>query len=172
MRMAGPFLFDSVTQFGAAAIGEPGKRLFFLVVGANDGWVRVWLEKEQLRALAEGFGELLGQIGDQRADQPGQLPAETTPSEPVLGEFSVGRMAVGYDSERDVITFVVHEVGNSDSAQPTLACRTTRQQAAQLAAQSIAVCNAGRPICPLCERPIDPAGHLCPRSNGHRATGF
>jgi uncharacterized repeat protein (TIGR03847 family) len=26
---------------------------------------------------------------------------------------------------------------------------------------------AGRPICPLCHGPMDPAGHRCPRSNGH-----
>ena len=26
---------------------------------------------------------------------------------------------------------------------------------------------AGRPACPICGRPMDPDGHVCPRSNGH-----
>ena len=28
--------------------------------------------------------------------------------------------------------------------------------------------NAGRPTCGLCGHPIDPEGHSCPRTNGHR----
>jgi hypothetical protein len=27
----------------------------------------------------------------------------------------------------------------------------------------------GRPPCPLCGYPLDPEGHACPRTNGHRA---
>jgi hypothetical protein len=30
--------------------------------------------------------------------------------------------------------------------------------------------KAGRPICPMCSQPKDPAGHVCPRSNGHVVT--
>ena len=29
------------------------------------------------------------------------------------------------------------------------------------------VVAAGRPPCPLCGQPLDPAGHLCPRHNGY-----
>ena len=29
------------------------------------------------------------------------------------------------------------------------------------------VVGAGRPPCPLCGQPLDPAGHLCPRHNGY-----
>lgn len=32
---------------------------------------------------------------------------------------------------------------------------------------ALAVVNAGRPPCPLCGRPLDPQGHICPRRNGH-----
>lgn len=169
--MAGPFLFDSVTEFAAGAIGEPGKRFFFLIVGSDRGWVRVWIEKEQLRALAEGFDELLAQT--QRAtERPASVPAAVEPDSSILGEFQVARMALGYDPDRDLVTLVAHENEAEEGARPTLACRTTREQAAALAVQSIAVCESGRPICPLCERPIDPSGHLCPRTNGHRAAGF
>jgi uncharacterized repeat protein (TIGR03847 family) len=29
------------------------------------------------------------------------------------------------------------------------------------------VIAAGRPPCPLCGLPLDPAGHICPRHNGY-----
>jgi uncharacterized repeat protein (TIGR03847 family) len=32
---------------------------------------------------------------------------------------------------------------------------------------------AGRPPCPLCGQPLDPSGHVCPRSNGyHRGSAL
>jgi 5-methylcytosine-specific restriction endonuclease McrA len=30
------------------------------------------------------------------------------------------------------------------------------------------VVAAGRPTCQFCGQPIDPDGHICPRSNGHK----
>ena len=32
------------------------------------------------------------------------------------------------------------------------------------------VVNEGRPLCQLCGLPMDPDGHKCPASNGHRLT--
>ena len=37
----------------------------------------------------------------------------------------------------------------------------------ELRRQIADVVAAGRPPCPLCGAPMDPAGHVCPRSNGH-----
>jgi uncharacterized repeat protein (TIGR03847 family) len=36
-----------------------------------------------------------------------------------------------------------------------------------LARHAAAIVAAGRPICVLCGRPIDPEGHFCPKRNGH-----
>ena len=44
------------------------------------------------------------------------------------------------------------------------AARAFAQRAMQLVA-------AGRPPCPLCGLPLDAAGHVCPRQNGHRISG-
>ncbi len=33
--------------------------------------------------------------------------------------------------------------------------------------RSMRVVAAGRPPCPLCGRPLDPGGHICPRRNGY-----
>ena len=170
--MAGQFAFDSVHHFGAASIGEPGNRFFFLIIGGDDGWVRVWMEKEQLRALADGFGELLTRVaGEPTLSPQSPVPAEP-PSAPLLGEFLVARLAVGYDADRDAIVLLAHANDSENDDEPTLACRATKEQAALLTSQAIAVCDAGRPVCTMCQEPIDPSGHLCPKSNGHRRTGL
>jgi uncharacterized repeat protein (TIGR03847 family) len=44
----------------------------------------------------------------------------------------------------------------------------TRTQAAAIARRGWDLVNAGRPSCALCGHPIDPEGHSCPRTNGHR----
>ncbi len=44
----------------------------------------------------------------------------------------------------------------------------TREQAAAFAIHATRLVEAGRPPCPLCGFPLDPSGHDCPRTNGHR----
>ena len=44
----------------------------------------------------------------------------------------------------------------------------SREQAAAFAIHATTLVEAGRPPCPLCALPLDPAGHICPRTNGHR----
>jgi uncharacterized repeat protein (TIGR03847 family) len=44
----------------------------------------------------------------------------------------------------------------------------TREQMAALAIRSAQLVEAGRPACPLCGYPLDPSGHQCIRTNGHR----
>ena len=34
-----------------------------------------------------------------------------------------------------------------------------------MAAKEAEAVAAGRPLCPLCDMPMDPAGHRCPRWN-------
>jgi len=52
--------------------------------------------------------------------------------------------------------------------QPAMArFRITRGQAAAFVERANELMKAGRPSCPICSRPMDPEGHVCPRSNGH-----
>ncbi len=41
----------------------------------------------------------------------------------------------------------------------------TRSQVRAMAARGAEAVTAGRPLCPLCDQPMDPAGHRCPRWN-------
>ena len=41
----------------------------------------------------------------------------------------------------------------------------TRPQVRAMAAKGAEAVAAGRPLCPLCDMPMDPSGHRCPRWN-------
>jgi uncharacterized repeat protein (TIGR03847 family) len=41
----------------------------------------------------------------------------------------------------------------------------TRSQVRAMAAHGAVTVAAGRPPCPLCDMPMDPSGHRCPRWN-------
>ena len=49
-----------------------------------------------------------------------------------------------------------------------LLVRITPGTARAFALRAGRVVEAGRPSCPFCGGPMDPAGHLCVRANGHR----
>ena len=44
----------------------------------------------------------------------------------------------------------------------------TRSSAALIVRVGAELVTSGRPTCGLCGRPMDPEGHSCPRTNGHR----
>ncbi len=165
------FEFEQAEYFGAGAVGEPGQRFFFVIAGRADGWVRAWMEKEQLLALAEGFEELLKQVEAESLLPEQAPPPAEPPGAPLLGEFHVSRMAVGYESERRDVVLTAHAT-DDDEGEPALLCRISREQAGAIARQAAGVCGSGRPICPVCQQPIDPSGHLCPKSNGHSRSGL
>jgi uncharacterized repeat protein (TIGR03847 family) len=58
--------------------------------------------------------------------------------------------------------------GPEREADPAMArFRITRAQAAAFVERANELMKAGRPTCPVCSRPMDPEGHVCPRANGH-----
>ena len=57
------------------------------------------------------------------------------------------------------------EIGESGHV---LRVALSREQAAAFAIHATRLVEAGRPPCPLCSFPLDPSGHDCPRTNGHR----
>lgn len=89
--------------------------------------------------------------------------------EPISETWVVGSIGVGYDRAGDRIIVEAKELPEEDSQEEPAAARfhITRAQAAAFVEQARALIKAGRPICPLCSRPMDHDGHICPRSNGH-----
>src|SRR5215470_1958169 len=158
--------FASVDAIDAESIGTPGKRTFRLRILRGDDSAALWMEKQQLAALGEALPRLLEQLNtpDQHAENIASFPDDPTI------EFKVGRMALGYATQEDRLVLLAHDVeaGEDESAQPTLSCRFTREQARSLSDSCAEAVAGGRPLCQLCHRPIDPEGHMCPRANGHQ----
>ena len=64
--------------------------------------------------------------------------------------------------------FEEEEEGQRQGEEPASArIRISREQAQAFAARATELMKAGRPLCPVCSGPMDPGGHICPRSNGH-----
>src|SRR2546426_6818415 len=56
------FDFEEVTRVTAGAIGEPGKRAFYLQLRAGGELVSLALEKDQLRAMTERLQEVFSRV--------------------------------------------------------------------------------------------------------------
>ena len=164
--MSSSFRFDEPEAFTAGAVGEPGARTFFLQAVEAGQVVSLKCEKPQVAALAQYLAELLA---DLPPVEPGLSPAALALTEPVLAEWIAGGMGVAWDEDEERFVIVVDELLPDDSDEPPAVARF-RLTAAQVAAfvpYAEELVGQGRPLCPLCGRPMDPDGHACPRTNGH-----
>ena len=60
------------------------------------------------------------------------------------------------------------ELADEDETGAVARLSISREQAAAFAIRATQLVESGRPACPLCGLPLDPSGHDCPRTNGHR----
>lgn len=165
------YRFDEPDLVTVGTEGEPGNRLFFLQVRAGTAEVSVKLEKQQVAALSEYLFELLSDL-----QETGPLPDRIDPHHPAEPAFAVVSIGVSYEQELDRILLLLEEVDSDlldeddGPAEPgaSMRIRMTREQATALAARGSELVDAGRPPCPLCGYPLDPRGHVCPRTNGNR----
>jgi uncharacterized repeat protein (TIGR03847 family) len=179
-------VFRQPDRFVAGTVGEPGDRTFYLQAAEDGRLVSVVLEKTQLSVLADRIGSLLEEV--QRrfgAEVPDSAPDELVDTEPlevpVEEEFRVGTMGLGWDAEStavvvELLAATEEEVDEAvvldDTEEGPDAVRVflTPPAARAFAQRADRVVNAGRKPCPLCEEPLDPSGHVCPRQNGYRRT--
>ena len=176
---------DRVT---VGAVGPVGERVFLLQVREGLILRTLKLEKAQVSALARFLGRMLVELA-----RPGELPSGDELALEPFGEpdFVVRSLGVSYDDDLDRIILVADEIdtteaetdvetdvetlfGLAEDLEPdaetgeSVRLAMTREQAAALAIRGTELVEAGRPPCPLCGYPLDPRGHVCPRTNGHR----
>ena len=152
-----------VDKFTVGAVGEPGQRLFLLQARAGAQVVTLKLEKVQVAALAAHFGTIL-----QELPRPGHLPNDFDLEEPTEPEWVVGSLGASYDEAVDRLVLVAEEAVAEGEEAAEARFALTREQVAAVAQHGTLLVAAGRPPCPLCGYPLDPRGHDCPRTNGHR----
>jgi len=176
------FLFDPVERFVVGTVGIPGERTFFIQARTGSRLVSVSLEKAQVAAIADRVLQILREI---RLSEPltviEKVGYDDQPLEsPIDEEFRVGVIGLAYVSDRRLIEIDLQAITDSDSAddelleidtssdQDILRILMTLGYAESFAKRANTVVAAGRAPCPFCGGPIDPNGHLCPRSNGYR----
>jgi uncharacterized repeat protein (TIGR03847 family) len=169
------FEIHPVERITVGAVGEPGKRVFYLQASGADVFLTLGLEKEQLQMLALSIEQFLNDLrqrfpnlaeADDRYDE-----SEMQLEPPMEPEFQIGTMGLGYDDREDRLLLVLREVMEEDApkesaSEASLWC--TRDQLRRLSKWGVEIARRGRPICGNCGRPIDPEGHFCPRKNGHK----
>jgi uncharacterized repeat protein (TIGR03847 family) len=148
------------------AIGEPGQRVFRLRVMSGAETASLWLEKEQLTALALAFRHLLEQIDERPGDAPAPASGQPFPERPQV-DMKLGRLGIGYDEDLRMVTIFAYAPEDAEDAPPAFACQVNLKQCATFAERAEETVNAGRPICVLCHTPIEKSGHKCERRNGH-----
>jgi len=171
MSMNESFDLVDVDRLTVGTVGPVGQRVFFLQARAGGETVSVKMEKQQVSALAQYLGQVLADL-----PRPGDLPDDIEPEEPVQPRWAVGVLGVTYDEATDRVVLVAQEAvptaeeeDAEEESGAVLRITATREQVAAMAIRGTALVEAGRPACPLCGYPLDPAGHVCPRTNGHRA---
>jgi uncharacterized repeat protein (TIGR03847 family) len=173
---------DPVTRLTADAVGVPGQRTFYLQAASGPDQVTLLVEKDQVRRLAESLQSWLPELAADRPEDPEEArlaeAGELALSEPLEPDFRVGQLTLSYDPERDRVVVVATELQAGGDEEPEelvpdpqeVRLFVTRPQLRVLARHGSQVVARGRPPCPLCGNPLDPAGHVCPALNGHRPT--
>jgi uncharacterized repeat protein (TIGR03847 family) len=176
-------LFERPSRFVAGTVGQPGDRTFYLQASDETGrTVSVALEKTQVQVLADRMNELLDEVAG-RAGTVIPPDADIDDLEPLTPpvdeEFRVAAMGLAWDGAAEAVVVEAVAAGeepieedailsDSDDGPDALRVTITPVAARAFVARARRVIAAGRPACPLCSMPLDPAGHVCPRQNGYR----
>jgi uncharacterized repeat protein (TIGR03847 family) len=190
------FLYDPPDRLVIGTVGQPGERTFFLQARGVGQLTSVVLEKLQVAALAERLDQLLDEVlraSGGASSVPAVAPLElndTLPlDQPIVEEFRVGALGLGWDPETERVVVEALAVTDADGDSDTdgddedddpalvsddsaegpdlLRVRITGGVARAFTKRALAIVAAGRPPCQFCGQPLDPESHVCARSNGH-----
>jgi uncharacterized repeat protein (TIGR03847 family) len=157
--------FTRIFKLQPEAVGQPGKRTFRILADSESSTASLWLEKEQLMQLAVGVQQLLTTLSEDTSTD--RSPSDNEAPGLTRLDFRVGKLVFGHDGTNGYFIIDAHDLEDEDEDEATVRLWATRSQMATFAEEALKACAAGRPICPLCNRPMDPEGHECPRVNGH-----
>ena len=83
-------------------------------------------------------------------------------------------MGLGYHEARQMFVLVASQAAAGEESPavtddaPSVRFWLSHEQVVAFSKQAETVLTSGRPLCPRCGLPMDPAGHPCPVSNGAR----
>ena len=174
------YFFDRPSRFVAGTVGTPGERTFYLQAVDGPRVVSVALEKQQVAVLADRLEQLLDEVVARTGTA---LPAAESDTQalqvPIDEEFRVSAMGLAWDGDAGLVIIEAQApTEDAEVAEQTLLedveegpdalrVRIEPTRARAFVERARRVISAGRPPCPLCGLPLDPAGHVCPRQNGY-----
>jgi uncharacterized repeat protein (TIGR03847 family) len=176
---------EDIDGLGTGAVGEPGKRAFYIQARTEHAQLTVLVEKEQVALLATEAVAFLDSIAGDYPEAPVAVAeTETQLREPTVPLFRARLIGLGFDPERELVLLEFRERAAEDEDDDASVevddededeqdedegyvarIYATRAQVRAMAARGADVVSKGRPACPLCDMPMDPAGHRCPRWN-------
>jgi uncharacterized repeat protein (TIGR03847 family) len=186
---------ESVDSLAAGAVGEPGEREFYLQARTESAQLTVLVEKEQVALLATEAVAFLDRIAEDYPEGAPAVPEPVVRQaglrEPTVPLFRARLIGLGFDPERQLVLIELRERSTDDEGDHTSSdagsdpadveafadpvedenegyvarIYATRPQVRAMAAKGAEAVAAGRPLCPLCDMPMDPSGHRCPRWN-------
>ena len=175
--------FDPVDTIAAGAVGIPGRRRFMIQASKDGAVLAVLLEKEQVALFASQAGQFLDdlQLPELGLDPVSDAQCgQVADVEPLFRATVIG---IGYDPGRELVLIELRETppedggdGEGDDDGPAgrdpsepdgfvARLYATRAQVRSITRHGAASVERGRPPCPLCQGPMDPEGHRCPRWN-------
>jgi uncharacterized repeat protein (TIGR03847 family) len=171
-----------VTHITTDAIGQPGKRVFYIQGWQSQRTVTLIVEKLQIQSLAVGVEQFMAEIQQQFPDLPDSsadyVEEKMRIRPPVDPLFRIGELGLGYDSDRDLVVLVARELMAEDPGEEqeedqdkgrVVRFWCSRSQLRAMCHWGMEVASRGRPLCPQCGEPMDPEGHFCPKKNGHKS---
>jgi uncharacterized repeat protein (TIGR03847 family) len=179
---------DDVDALGTGAVGQPGARAFYIQARNENAQLTVLVEKEQIALLSVEAVAFLDRIADDYPELPFDVPQlQTQLREPTVPLFRARLIGLGFDPERELVLLELRErspddeeradeeaageepgfeeTGDDEGEGYVARIYATRAQVRAMAARGAETVAGGRPLCPLCDMPMDPAGHACPRWN-------
>jgi uncharacterized repeat protein (TIGR03847 family) len=154
---------DAPDEFTVGTVGPVGERVFMLQCRQSGRQLTLKIEKQQVAVLASYLARIVREVG-----RPGSLPENVRFNEDEEPTWAIGTIGVSYDEATQRIVVVAEELVPEDEESSVARFALTLEQAAAFAIVATGLIEAGRPPCPLCGLPLDPSGHDCPRTNGHR----
>lgn len=194
--------YDAPDRFVAGTVGTPGERTFFLQAREGNRITSVACEKQQVSVLAEHLDRVLDEIVRRGATGSGSSVGTVRARDvdpldaPIAEEFRVGTMTIAWDPSIDRVVIelfsnIDRDADETPADEPTgtvggtsadmdeeveadevFVVKITASYAREFVTRAQALVAAGRPPCPFCLQPIEPTGHICPRSNGYRRALF
>lgn len=184
--------FDHIDVITSGAVGEPGRRTFYLQIRSGDETVTIRCEKQQVATISTYLRRALSSLPVPEG-QPPRTAMQLV--EPIEEAFVLGAVALEFNTVADHFVLHLREFspdiadeaaedddeddfpsigeesaghpfpGDEDDVLSRVRAGMTRAQAMAFCDHTDRVVSAGRPTCVYCELPIDPDGHFCPRMN-------